>query len=137
MTSLSRLRTAKRFSSSRFSDAILAERTLLIFSWSDQRSSLDMASRFIFFIDVPLSCILSFRRLIILSGKLLRKWSGCAFLLQSAQRAKAAVFPWRHRRGAPPAPSPPRFFSGPPSSQQSPRFYQITQTPHPRPHNDT
>src|SRR5260370_9679662 len=110
MTSLSRLRTAKRFSSSRFSDAILAERTLLIFSWSDQRSSLDMASRFIFFIDVPLSCILSFRRLIILSGKLLRKWSGCAFLRQSAQRAKAAVFPWRHRREPPSAPSPPPSF---------------------------
>src|SRR5258708_10071521 len=134
MTSLSRLRTAKCCSRSRFSDGILAERTLLIFSWSDQRSSLDMASRFIFFIDVPLSCILSFRRLIILSGKLLRKWSGCAFLRQSAQRAKAAVFPWRHRRVATSAPAPPGFFGAPPSQPPYQEFHPKAQTTHSRPH---
>src|SRR4051794_7266499 len=40
---------ANRFSSSRFSDVILADKILLISSCSDQRSSTDMASRLVFF----------------------------------------------------------------------------------------
>src|SRR5450631_2574102 len=38
--------------SSRFSDVILADRIRLTCSWSDQRSSTDIASRSIFFIDI-------------------------------------------------------------------------------------
>src|SRR5450755_2829360 len=52
MTPPPRLRTAKRFSSSRFSDVILADRIRLTCSWSDQRSSTVIASRSIFFIDI-------------------------------------------------------------------------------------
>src|SRR5437763_14094782 len=47
-----RLRTAKRFSSSRFSDVILADNILLASSWRDQRSSTDIVSRSTFFIDM-------------------------------------------------------------------------------------
>src|SRR5882672_2301808 len=83
MMSLPRLRTTKRFSSSSFSDVILADRILLILSWSDHRSSRDIASRSIFFIDISRPCILrlsSFYRLnVILLGLLLRKWPTAPF----------------------------------------------------------
>src|SRR3954447_4914413 len=52
MTSLPRLRTAKRFSSSRFSEVIRADKIPLIFSCSSQRSSTDIVSRSIFLIDI-------------------------------------------------------------------------------------
>src|SRR3977135_1752244 len=82
MTSLPRLRTAKRFSSSRFSEAILADRILLIFSWSDQRSSIDIASRSIFFIDILWPYIFSFLRFnVILPVQLFRKWPAAPYFV--------------------------------------------------------
>ena len=47
-----RLRIAKRFSSSCFSAWIRVDKIPLILSWSDQRSSIDMASKSNFFTDM-------------------------------------------------------------------------------------
>src|ERR1700751_2147251 len=52
MTPRLRLRSARRRSSSRFSDVIRTDNIWLIGSWSDQRSSNGIASKSIFFIDI-------------------------------------------------------------------------------------
>src|SRR5262245_37699428 len=52
MRFMPRFRTAKRFSSSRFSEVILTDNNWLICSWSDHSSSNDMASKSNFFIDI-------------------------------------------------------------------------------------
>src|SRR5436189_275981 len=87
-----RLRIAKRFSSSRFSDVILSERILVISSWSDQSSSTDMASRLFFFMThYRFSCSLS--KLKLTSGACIRpaQDSFHAALRHDSKHARQAI----------------------------------------------